>query len=150
VFSGDLEGWCRQGWDYIGAPWFHSWHPRQFPDSEHSEDPVDRHGTVGNGGFSLRKVGSALAVLTSPKRPLYRQLMREFVHYTGSHEDIFWSFSAPKLVDSFRIPRPRQALEFSFETQPRYCHRENAGRLPFGCHGWFKWDREFWEPFLLK
>src|SRR5262249_6498057 len=107
-------------------------------------------GTVGNGGLSLRKVESALAVLTSPKRRLDDRLLREFLEDPGSHEDIFWSFGAPQLVDSFRIPTPRQALEFSFEMAPRYCFHENAGRLPFGCHGWTAWEREFWEPFLLK
>jgi hypothetical protein len=147
VFSSDLEEWCRKGWDYVGAPWFHIGHPHRCAGSE---DPVDRLGTVGNGGLSLRKVGSALAVLTSPKRLLDHQLMRDFLGDTRSHEDLFWSFSVPKLVDTFRIPRPREALKFSFEAEPRYCYRENAGRLPFGCHGWPNWDREFWEPFLLK
>jgi hypothetical protein len=150
VFSDELEAWCRQGWDYIGAPWFHYWHPLQFTSLENPADPVDRFGTVGNGGFSLRSVESALAVLNSPRRRLDDHLLREFLEDPRSHEDIFWSFGAPELVDHFRIPRPRQALEFAFETAPRYCFQENAGRLPFGCHGWYKWEAEFWEPFLLK
>jgi hypothetical protein len=116
---------------------------------KNSEDPVDRFGTVGNGGLSLRKVESALAVLTSPKLRQDDRLMREFIEDPRSNEDIFWSFSAPQLLDSFRIPTPRQAMEFSFEMAPRYCFQENAGRLPFGCHAWTRWDRELWEPFLL-
>ena len=44
---------------------------------------------------------------------------------------------------------PREALEFSFELAPRYCFMMNGRRLPFGCHAWFRYDREFWEPFLL-
>ena len=150
VFSGKLEEWCRRSWDYIGAPWFKKWRPRQYASLEVSEDPIDRLATVGNGGFSLRRIDSALAVLTSTKRLLYDRLMRDFLEHSQSNEDIFWSFSAPKLVDSFRIPRPRQALEFSFETEPRYCYQENSGRLPFGCHAWPMYDRDFWEPFLLK
>src|SRR5205085_10271363 len=68
VFSNNLDEWCRRGWDYVGAPWFKSWHPRQCASLEASEDPIDRLGTVGNGGFSLRHVDNAHAVLTSAKR----------------------------------------------------------------------------------
>jgi Protein of unknown function (DUF5672) len=150
VFSSNIEEWCRRGWDYIGAPWFKSWHPCQFPSLQNSEDPIERLGTVGNGGFSLRRVDSALAVLTSPKRVLRDRLMRDFLEHPNSNEDIFWAFSAPKLVECFRIPRPRQALEFAFETTPLYCYQMNSGRLPFGCHAWPSNDPEFWEPFLLR
>jgi Protein of unknown function (DUF5672) len=66
------------------------------------------------------------------------------------HEDHFWAYDARKVVKEFRIPEPREALEFSFELAPRYCFTMNGGRLPFGCHAWFRYDREFWEPFLLK
>jgi hypothetical protein len=69
---------------------------------------------------------------------------------TNSHEDLFWSFDAPKIMATFRIPEPEGALEFAFEMAPRYCFKLNSGRLPFGCHAWAKYDREFWEPFLLK
>ncbi|MBV9279043.1 MAG: hypothetical protein JOZ41_03085, partial [Chloroflexi bacterium] len=150
VFSGNLEGWCRRGWDYVGAPWFNVSSASQCAGLEHSEDPVDRFGTVGNGGLSLRKVEGALAVLTSPELRRDDRLMREFLEDPWSHEDQFWSFKAPQLVDQFRIPRPRQAMEFAFETHPRYCFQENAGRLPFGCHAWPRFDRELWEPFLLR
>ena len=66
------------------------------------------------------------------------------------HEDYFWAFEAAKMVTNFRIPEPREALDFSFEVAPRYCFNVNGGRLPFGCHAWSKHDREFWEPYLLK
>lgn len=66
------------------------------------------------------------------------------------HEDLFWAYEARKLVRDFCIPEPREALEFSFELAPRYCFKMNFSRLPFGCHAWFRYDREFWEPFLLK
>jgi len=78
-----------------------------------------------------------------------RWLVRQFVK-TNLHEDFFWALEAPKIVTSFRIPAPEEALGFSFELAPRYCFKVNSGRLPFGCHAWSKYDREFWEPFLLK
>jgi hypothetical protein len=66
------------------------------------------------------------------------------------HEDYFWAFHASKFLEGFRIPAPRDALNFSFEMAPRYCFEMNSGQLPFGCHAWSKYDKEFWEPFLLK
>jgi hypothetical protein len=150
VFSNTLEEWCRKGFDYIGAPWFERWHTFRGEKSEHPHDVVDELGTVGNGGFSLRKVDAALAVLTSAKRSLYSIFVQGLVATPGLHEDIFWSFHAPKFVDEYRIPAPREALQFAFETAPRYCYRENGNRLPFGCHGWDRFERDFWEPFLMK
>ena len=183
VFTSNLVEWCRKGWDYVGAPWLNN------PDN-----PAEGFLTVGNGGLSLRRVTSALAVLNSkqlledPKergrktgrrsKLLYERLdfapklkrtivaTKTFLHRYGYHnkvgwhvrelaktksnEDLFWSFDAPKIMAAFRIPSPEEALEFSFELAPRYCFTLNSGRLPFGCHAWAKYDREFWEPFLLK
>ena len=152
VFSNTLEAWCRKGYDYIGSPWFNRWHQFQSEQSEYAEDIVDGLGTVGNGGFSLRKVDTALAVLAATERSQHYELRRTIAvpPEMRLYEDQFWSFQAPALVDTFRIPKAREALQFSFENQPRYCYRENGYRLPFGCHGWNAWDREFWQPFLLR
>jgi Protein of unknown function (DUF5672) len=183
VFASNLEEWCKKGWDYAGAPWL-----------KDTEDPSKGFSAVGNGGLSLRRVQSALEVLTSkelledPKtrglrtgdrsRIVYERLEaaprlkrmvvagKTFLHGWGyhnnvrwltrkmardkSHEDFFWAYEARKVVKDFRIPEVREALEFSFELAPRYCFEMNSGRLPFGCHAWFRYDREFWEPFLLK
>lgn len=78
-----------------------------------------------------------------------RWVVRDTVR-TDRHEDHFWAYDAGKFVKQFRIPSPQEALEFSFELAPRYCFEMNGARLPFGCHAWFRYDRDFWEPFLLK
>lgn len=149
VFSNALEEWCRKGFDYIGAPWFERWHNFRAEQSEYLEDIVEGFGSVGNGGFSLRRVDTALAVLASMQRSLYDTFAQGLIATPGLHEDIFWSFHAPKFMDEYRIPTPRGALQFAFETEPRYCYRENGNRLPFGCHGWLTYERDFWEPFLM-
>lgn len=54
VFADQLPYFTGKGYDYIGAPWFEGY------------DQADAHSAlmgVGNGGFSLRKVESFLAVL---------------------------------------------------------------------------------------
>jgi len=182
VFAGNLEEWCRQGWDYVGAPWLRN-----------EAVPEEGFFAVGNGGFSLRRVSSALAVLHSkrlvqdpalrgsdpgrlasiykrlgPRFPVARLIraIKIFLHRRGYHnnirwltkklanvglyEDYFWSLGACAYVADFRIPTPVEALNFSFETAPRYCLAANSGRMPFGCHAWTKYDRSFWEPFLLS
>lgn len=55
-FSDELMEWCEAGYDYIGAPWLIS------PDTPHITEAK-----VGNGGFSLRRVDSALRVLRSQR-----------------------------------------------------------------------------------
>jgi hypothetical protein len=59
VFSDDLDDWCARGIDYVGAPWLHESWVRQLAGTSIA---------VGNGGFSLRNVNSALRVLTSRRR----------------------------------------------------------------------------------
>jgi hypothetical protein len=176
VFSSNLEEWCQRGWDYVGAPWFRGYR----------DDPAGGLWAVGNGGLSLRRVASALRVLTSNRvlenskivgvmaqqlgslpprrkrvlamgsalfehgdRGTARWLVRQFGRF-GVNEDLFWAFGAWRLAPSFRVPTPQEALGFSFETAPRYCFEANSARLPFGCHAWTKYDRKFWERFLLK
>ncbi len=178
VFSSELEKWCRAGWDYIGAPLF----------KDCRDDPTAGPWVVGNGGLSLRKVASALDVLTStrllddPKErgpkttrlnsvPFLRRMLvatRTFLFARGFHntvgwllrelekhpeftfqEDLFWALRTQRLAPDFRIATPEQALGFSFEMAPRYCYQANSSRLPFGCHAWAKYDRDFWEPYLL-
>ena len=54
VFSDQLLAWCDTDLDYIGPPWIHC------PDS-----PWVKESRVGNGGLSLRKIGSFLKVFHS-------------------------------------------------------------------------------------
>ena len=65
------------------------------------------------------------------------------------YEDKFWSSDAPRLLPGFRIPPPKVAVGFAFETHPRFCFERNGGRLPFGAIAWAFHDRAFWEPHLL-
>lgn len=46
VFRNELEYWCAQGYDYLGAPWF--------------KDATTMYSKAGNGGFSLRNVRACL------------------------------------------------------------------------------------------
>jgi Protein of unknown function (DUF5672) len=176
VFSGNLDYWCCQDWDYVGAPWFPGF----------AEENSKGFWKVGNGGLSLRKVSSAIRVLESKvlaedpvtrgqqirwfrSQPFLRRMacwlatrlhargyknnVRSFVQSCcldpGFHEDLFWAFEAKRFMPGFRIPSPEEAVAFSFEKAPRYCYQVNNRKLPFGCHAWSKYDRAFWQEHIL-
>lgn len=66
-----------------------------------------------------------------------------------SNEDHFWSDRAQHYMPDFRVASLEQGLRFAFEVAPRMCFDLTRGRLPFGCHAWPRYDRAFWEPYLL-
>lgn len=61
VFSDQLLEWCDRGFDFIGPPWI------KHPNAPYA-GMTQIEGRVGNGGFSLKKVGNFLNVLCSPRR----------------------------------------------------------------------------------
>lgn len=152
VLADELEGWCERGYDYVGAPW-----TRRTPDGR-----VVLTG-AGNGGFSLRRVESCLRALDVARRPLARlrtdarhwaalarrAVVRRSFGQSFLFEDKFWSYDAPRLCPWFSVAPAETALEFAFETEPRFCFERNGRRLPFGCHNWALYDRAFWEPHIL-
>ncbi len=167
VFRDDLDSWCEKDFDFVGSPWL-----------DHYGDPEGGEATwkVGNGGFSLRKVSTAKAVLTKriprgrffPVPPSHlprpgfvrglltniRKRIRQHLSFWtvedelenyGENEDRFWALDVIRIQPDFRKPDAEEAFQFGFEVEPRQCLERTRGKLPFGCHGWGKHDREFWE-----
>ena len=66
------------------------------------------------------------------------------------NEDRFWSDQARLIYPDFKVCSVESGLQFGFDEEPAYCFEQNGRKLPFGCHGWYKYDRQFWEPYLLK
>jgi len=173
VFRDELEWWCSKGFDYIGAPLY-----------KVKDQPESGFSGACNGGLSLRKVKSFLAVLSSkryvgervsmlsdilrrpflevrPLNPIQRwkkrlevaRAVRQGVQaYTASYsvnEDHFWSGRAGYFDPTFRVAPPEVALRFAFEIAPAWSFERNDRKLPFGAHAWAKYDRAFWQEFLL-
>lgn len=90
VFSDRLGEWCQAGYDYIGAPLFRS-----------KNKPEKGFSRVGNGGLSLRKVGSFLKVLDS------RRYLDEPVPFW--HE--YFSVELADLKDWSPLRRPVKKLQ---------------------------------------
>ena len=173
VFSDQLTQWCEMDYDFIGSPWI------KHDEAPYHGMPV-YEGKVGNGGFSLRKVKSFLKVINSKEyfikpseywkyyasKPwhiqclnYYKKILKRFTMFNNAklelsrfkdNEEAFWANRAKHYYSDFKIPSVNTALRFGFECVPRYCFEKNSYNLPFGCHAWQKYDRAFWEPYLLK
>lgn len=117
VFKNELEYWCDQNIDYIGAPWFEDWHK--------STSESNLIG-VGNGGFSLRNVSNVLNQLKLLKRLriIYKyenydwkglilhmhRLFADILRYkctepvyelSNGQEDFFWCIDMPVLYEKY-------------------------------------------------
>lgn len=137
VFNDELEYWCEQGFDYIGAPWFENY--------DASNDNSKMLDVAGNGGFSLRKISSFIRILSADGEP--QNVIREYMDQ-HRNEDGFFSQSAPSLDKSFKVAPPEVAMFFSFECLPKRLYEMTNGKLPFGCHAWDKYELEFWRSFI--
>jgi hypothetical protein len=182
VFKDELDYWCKQGYDYIGAPWT----------GIYGYDYKPLRG-VGNSGFSIRNVSKCIKIL---KYLRVKSVLDEYKYFNWKgliprlpkflfklfnaafrssetkveyeiHEDLFWCKHAPFLLskttydslffrflarvlikNNFKIAPEEIAMQFSFETEARKLYQLNHEKLPFGCHGWMKYEPDFWQAFI--
>ena len=92
-----------------------------------------------------RKYLKRLRILNSARREMARWHLVDW-----RHEDHFWSDRAKHYYPEFKVAPFETGLQFAFEASPRECFERNGRKLPFGCHAWPRYDRKFWEPYLLK
>ncbi len=137
VFRDKLEYWCEKDFDYIGAPWF-----KNFSSSDEKSELME---VGGNGGFSLRKISSFIEVLDCDEDN--RDIIDNFIA-KGSNEDGFFAFEAKKIKENFKVAPVNNAINFSFECQPKRLYEMRNKKLPFGCHAWERYDFDFWEEFI--
>lgn len=173
VFSNQLIEWCQLGFDYIAPPWFkHEGAPysgnlefegkvgnggfslrniESFLKVLNSRRLSARPSDVVRGaiqyGKSVRKYSCLLKFLFY-YHPKFNGVQKEVANYR-QNEDHFWANRATHYLPSFRVAPLDIALKFAFECVPRYCYERNSHQLPFGCHAWNRYDRAFWEPYLL-
>lgn len=164
VFKDELQYWCNQGYDYVGAPWF-----KHFRSHE-EEYNLWR---VGNGGLSLRRIKKFLEC-TQREAPVYsfwsllrqggshffRNLIRYirypnnmgwFIdHCASTWEDGFFCIDLAETIHSLKVPKPEEAAMFSFERSPKFLFEKVTQRkLPFGCHAWRRYHfDEFWKQHI--
>jgi hypothetical protein len=154
IFRDELNQWCSQDWDYIGAPWIHKTYHKSaaglaFYKAKkaimHALGIPSKHifeGKVGNGGFSLRRVKKFHELCISMKPTIDFYLSQTGHIY---NEDVFWSIEVNRESKQMNVPDVDTALKFAFEVPPLKAHHYNKANLPFGCHDWDKYA-DFWRP----
>ena len=165
VFRDELMAWCKEEYDYIGAPWL-----------EDKDDQIKLNG-VGNGGFSLRNIEKFIYIFSKCKikitneKSIIKQMIykiqnktialrlkllnlignKKAVYYRDQNlnEDGFWGEVAPKITKNFKTAPAEKAVKFSFDRYPDFLYQMNDYKLPFGCHAWDKRNPEFWKKHIL-
>jgi hypothetical protein len=166
VFRDELAKWCSLGYDYIGAPWY-----KGYTKAKNDSEFIG----IGNGGFSLRKVKTHLKALNSfsycdspikfledcsfiqkinPKnllKVLLNLTIRNNTFYLFNdfikNEDYFWGVVVKNNFKWFNVPTEQEAASFSTEKKAQIYYEKHK-QLPFGCHGWFKYEQEFWQQHI--
>jgi hypothetical protein len=173
VFSDQLPAFCEAGYDYIGAPIFrkHTGGKLQLSRVGNGGMSLRKVSSFLAALNSRRYTEEPVSLLEDFRSaplpdltdwPIRKRLLKKLrilrsvrvgvKSYTGNYslnEDLFWSDRAKLFYPGFKVAPLDVGLKFSFERHPRYCYELNGRKLPFSCHAWAKWDREFWEPFLL-
>lgn len=173
VFSDQLADWCARDIDYIGPPWI------RCEDSPWVDRPRVGNGgftllrveaalkaltaryqdTPSAFWFDLFTAYSPVWFVRFLERIEWfwpaRRLMQEWreVHNPCHHNrnnDVFWSDMAAHYDPDFKVASLEDGLRFAFEVSPKTCLEMNGGEIPFGCHAWGRYDRAFWEPYLVR
>lgn len=179
VFSDRLLEWCDRGFDFIGAPFIHCadspWVSTdrvgnggfalyRVPSvikvlwNRYSEEPsvffADRlWPLIEFQRKLLRPMRAAVpgwlrGRLTNPLRARIKKL--DYIESNESGNDGFWGDKAGRYLPGFKVAPLEEGLRFAFEVAPRTCLERNGGKMPFGCHAWARYDRAFWEGYLLE
>lgn len=170
VFEDSLSIWLSSEYDYIGAPWITKFKNGRIEFKSKINEGYMRF--IGNGGLSLRKVSSFIKILKTKSKivcdnmkylnlptfnNVYRKIfnnysiinIKDLINNYPRNEDLFWGIDAPIIFKKFKTPTPEVALKFSFECDPAGMYKLNNHVLPFGCHGWRKYDYNFWKEHII-
>ena len=174
IFSSNLEEWMERGWDYLAAPWFKGFsedHTRgiwrvgngglslrkvasYLQVLKHSVSAGSIYPRWGHyawkppfqsmeAGF-YQKVSALHGINPFARKHSVEDELNRFLY----NEDVFWAIEAPKFDPAFRVAPAEDALPFAFEVSPRWSLTQTEGHLPFGCHAWARYERDFWEEVL--
>jgi hypothetical protein len=152
VFKDELEYWCKQGYDYIGAPYIFvnlDTYPikvltkyrklLRFLNKYRIVNYTYRH--VGNGGFSLRNVNKCI---------MFLNIFHNLANKWSLNEDSLFTHYGNLIFPLFRLAPEDEALRFAFEAHPDKAYQTNQNQLPFGCHAFYnKNNKVFWKKFII-
>ncbi len=171
VFSDQLAKWCETDLDYIAPPWVSKSKdagPTGFSRCGNgglSLRKVESFLRIIHSRGETVNPDAAWGMIRSRTSVKDRLLMQPIKYmlrlkhidrswwirsFYSRNEDRFWSDQARLIDPEFRVCSVEDGLQFGFDEAPAFCFERNGRRLPFGCHGWYKYDRSFWVPYLIK
>lgn len=172
VFRDELEYWCKLNFDYIGAPWFVD---TKIPVKDQvlygigngglSLRKVKSHYNALSFfaiHFFLKSLyesytqylESNLNKFSRIKFFITSYLTRVFFIKNSKYfsiklnEDKYWCLVVPKINLNFKVAPIEVGIKFSFEENPDILYAMNKNELPFGCHAWARYNKEFWSQFI--
>jgi Protein of unknown function (DUF5672) len=174
ILRDELKAWMSRGWDYLAAPWFRGFAQDHRPGLWRVGNGGLSLRKVESFLRVLKQTITAGAIYprwghyswTPPfeflEADLYRKIsaLNALNPFSRQHsvedelkrfpynEDVFWGIEARKFDQSFKVADVSEGLNFAFEVSPRWCFKKTGRRLPFGCHAWARYDRDFWEEVL--
>jgi hypothetical protein len=174
VFSDKLTEWCLKEYDYIAPPWIEHRDAPYFGMPEF-EGKIGNGGfslrrvknflkVINSNKYYIdpdeywrnfcQNKSKFEQIINLPRKyikqiPIFNNAKTEIIKKIKI-EDMFWANRGQYYYPEFKIAPIKVALEFAFECVPRYCYRLNNNQLPFGCHAWEKYDKSFWDPYMLQ
>ena len=143
ILRDEIDFWCNQPFDYVGAPWPDHYELQVSIDIGRFSNDDAKHLKlkVGNGGLSIRRVSKCIALIDEFSE------VSDIFSQNGYNEDLFFSATA-MLSNNFVMPNEITASRFSVELQPSYYYRINGKHIPMGGHAWWKYEPEFWLQYI--
>jgi hypothetical protein len=169
VFKDELLYWCDQQYDFIGAPSL---------ETNANNDIVFQNMFNGGFSLrnikTCMKALTSFSYLARPKEVIryrfianqsYRLIIKNIIGLILDltirnntffmfnnfywHEDGFWSNLIPQRFKWFKVPITYTiAAHFAFENRPDFLFQLTADKLPFGCHGWTRYNQDFYAKLI--
>ncbi len=169
VFKDEMEYWCAKDRDFIGAPWFE----KTATGYSQKIVGVGNGGFCLRKNISCVRLAKRVKLLKKIRKAWFRYylqavmpfekailLFRKQLHLQNIEaltpmlldekiiEDFYWTKKVAVVFNDFKVAPVEDAAKFSFEVNPSLLYKMNNNQLPFGCHGWEKYEPEFWEQFI--
>lgn len=175
VFKNELEEWCAKDYDYIGAPWFEGYSIAK-PEAKMLEytgnggfslrkiptliDVLSKTETSEEKLYTFLEIYTKFG--TSSVFNIFRLIKSVYRYFSKNNvvkhalkkikfcEDNIIANTLRRLYPELKIAKAEDVKLFSFEILPERLFEECGHQLPFGCHGYKKYNWAFWKNYIIE
>lgn len=169
IFNDELDYWASQDYDYIGSPFFENFEINKSKvflgvgnGGLSLRNPFKIHEILKNWEQLITYNNILKSIFIKRKKQKFKLAFYKTLGILTFHtfhkplnhiltkfpEDALIGLVLSKEFNLLKTPSPEVALKFSMETNAEYLFELNNKKLPFGCHGWEKYEKKFWEPYI--